>query len=301
MSSFLPYLDGSNYLKAGGNLMKSVKNLVRGVLSTFTALVGFAKRSGGHRRSWNLLVIAGLAALNIIGIAYVTASNSSGSKVPSSYQVSDELAVDNLAPSFEVLEAKVRDGRARILLRNASSKIITNFAVSLAPEDGYVRHQQGIPPGGSHEIEMTVRRVAGAPAAPRFTILAVIFDDSSGQGDEKLITELQDDVTAGRINADLIYTILRGIRVKDESELVSALDAARSRAEALERDVKQKNKPELANRLRSGHALRLINELEDAYREHGWDLFREHLARLKQDYQDRRDAYERGRKLEIPR
>ena len=115
--------------------MKSGKNLVRAVLPTLIALVGFAKRSRGYRRSWNLLVIAGLAALNIIGIAYVTASNSSGSKVPGSYQVSDELAVDNLAPSFEVLEAKVRDGQARILLRNASSKFITNFDVSLAPED----------------------------------------------------------------------------------------------------------------------------------------------------------------------
>ena len=98
---------------------------------------------------------------------------------------------------------------------------------------------------------MTVHRVAGSDAAPRFTILAVIFDDGSVQGDEKLIKELQDDVTAGRINADPIYTtILRGIRVKDKSELGSALDAAGSRAEALERNVKQKIKPDLANRLR---------------------------------------------------
>jgi hypothetical protein len=194
--------------------------------------------------------------------------------------------VNNKTAFFEATFLEIKGKQARLALKNNYSKTILSFSYAIPPNHGYVTVQHAILPG------MILEEEVGIPDGlltedKELTILGVLFDDRSGDGDPVIIQELQDRDLGQRIQVKRINRIFKTFSDISEANLQTTLEEAKSKINRLEDPPEASRSFALRAALQDQKqiALSKIQELEQTYRERGFAIFQRRLQQTTGNYQ----------------
>jgi hypothetical protein len=152
----------------------------------------------GRRRSRVLVVTVVCICAVVLGTGWMTRK---GANRPPQQNSAPRL--QNRTRSFEVLQIKLEDRGVVLTLKNGYTKNITAFAVSVnrsSTQTDFLYSEgedwSGIAPGAVHTINVGMERSSNPEVAAQeginIRVLAVVFDDRTSDGDQKMAAEILD-------------------------------------------------------------------------------------------------------------
>jgi hypothetical protein len=150
------------------------------------------------------------------------------------------LQLSNRTNSFEVAKVERNREGVRLTLKNNYNKTITAYAISAGGKSHNLRElssEKLLTPGSTldHDLKIQERRNAG-----NITILAVVFEDKTSDGDAAVAKEISDYRLGKKTQYDRIIPILKRVLATRDNEMQSALEEAQTAIHALPSDSADK-------------------------------------------------------------
>lgn len=141
----------------------------------------------------------------------------------------DDLKVINKTSFFRIIEMeKVSQGNLRLILKNDYDKRITAFQIAIDNTTAlidalYTDAEHSIPPGSIRE-HIEPLNIDPHMKEHYLSILAVVFDDGTSDGDSVAIKEINDYRLGSRMQMDHTLPLLNEIMNLPDDEISAALD-----------------------------------------------------------------------------
>ena len=150
--------------------------------------------------------------------------NSSASAVKKS-----TIPVINMTQSVQVVRAgPVRDNQFTITIRNVSNQTIEDLAYSFDPRQGLNSHNYAIPPGAMYDERIGINpAMLDANPNPQLTILAVSFEDGSGEGVSPVVETLIDQDLGMRMGILAVSPVFESLCEQPYERLAGAIPQAK--------------------------------------------------------------------------
>lgn len=177
-----------------------------------------------------------------ISILCVVVFSTGAWKPTTKLQQNDELEIDNKAQSFQVVGI-VRDAGDYVLsLKNGYDKPINGYSIGLGTRGAkldveLITGDRVISPGEIIETRIPIsnlRRTASELSAkPKITILSVMFEDGTSNGDPEAIAQTEHSRLGTKIQLKRILPSLQAIVDLPDSKLPEALDKLKAEISSL--------------------------------------------------------------------
>lgn len=193
------------------------------------------------------------------------------------------IQLQNRTTAFDVAKAEVNNGRVRLTLKNNYNKTIAAYAISTGGGSHNLRElgsEELITPGSTRYHELRVRSEAN------ITILAVVFEDRTSDGDPTAAKEINDYRLGKKIQYDRIVPILNRVLSARENEMQLALSEAQSGVQALSSGSAKKPHFIIAGLRDAKEAILMdIEELKQLAQSGDPDLVRGRITRITRSLQ----------------
>jgi hypothetical protein len=209
------------------------------------------------------------------------------------------IQVATLAQNIEAVAVKENESGVQLSLRNGYDKPITAFVVSPGGSHFIITEFIGtdklIAPGASYVQEYTLPTQVDKPNQTSIrehviTVLAVVFEDKTGEGNTNIIKGILDKRSAEKLQIDRILPLLTGLLRASEENVRGSLETARVRLGELPEKKEETDSSDVRSGLHNvkERALRQINELEELRKERGDAMFLSALRLMKEQYEQKR-------------
>jgi hypothetical protein len=128
----------------------------------------------------------------------------------------------NKLSAFDVVQLRMHEGLLFFSFRNGYNKNITAYAVGIGKHSKYKEDfiyseiDSVIPPGAFYERSIPIYSSRNSHKPREFTILAVIFDDNTSDGDTKTIQDIKQERLGEKIQFKRAVTVLEDhLRLSD--------------------------------------------------------------------------------------
>jgi hypothetical protein len=229
-----------------------------------------------------LTIILTFIGFAVIPSRKILSSDSLNNKKPNQQQAINSLKVNNKAGRLEVVSVERKGQSIRLQFKNNYSKTINAYVLS---PGGYqviyeLEDKDFIPPGGTHERSINVQR---GQIEDRINIMAVVFDDKTGDGDSAAIKEIKDLRLGRKIQLNRIIPYLDSILKSTDATLSQSLQNVRIKINNLPIGSEQEFPHHVLVGLRDIRetALKSLEELDQVRRDSGNDIFMQQLAKLR--------------------
>lgn len=141
------------------------------------------------------------------------------------------LKVSNRTHACEIVKVETNSERVRLSLKNNYNKTITAYAISVGDDSHSHREPSSHLTAGStwnHDLRLRAGRIEG-----EITVLAVVFEDGSSDGDARVAKEITDYRLARKTQRERIIPVLRKVLAARDTEIQSALEKAHAALYAL--------------------------------------------------------------------
>lgn len=170
------------------------------------------------------------------------------------------VTVSNHTQAFQVVNATNDGNTIQLSLRNGYSKAITAFIVS--GDDGssvqvdFSSVDSLIAPGETYNYgEATANLLSHSGAEqsrPKISILAVLFEDGSSDGDNKVVRDIKNRRLGEKIQLMRILPLLEEALGVEDSELPVSIERLKARISALPDKPQKGESPEIMGGLHHG-------------------------------------------------
>ena len=193
--------------------------------------------------------------------------------------------VRNETESFQLISVERLGYLLQLRLKNTSKKAITAYKIGYS--NGWqtgidkILGNEVVAPGEIEEFRTPFSNVSNSddPTSPRtVTILAVVFDDRSSEGDFQAADDILNDRLGQRIQLERINLLIQGVLKSPDTNTPAALGRLKAQIASLSED-QGKGQPRAIHTglyYMKQHVLKQIEELEQWQRD-GKDMLREEL------------------------
>jgi hypothetical protein len=227
-----------------------------------------------------------------------------------------KLIIANKTSGFEVIESKTAQGMVELSFRNAYKKSITAYVVSIGDhftfteEFIYSEVDFAIRPGEPLTKGIPLPFDLSSKQTVPLTILAVVFEDRTGEGDQEILRGIEDERLGEKVQVMRILSLLEEVPAqandsrqemaiakrlksraesalsKGEAETLADLKSVKPRGAGPDLEVRSDLSEQFKNGLQTGREtiLRKIYELKEADQPHNDSYLNEQMARLKEYY-----------------
>ena len=135
------------------------------------------------------------------------------------------LKLSNSTSGFEAVTVETNSGRVRLTLKNNYNKTITAYAISTG-DNTHSLHELGfeglLTPGSTlnHDVRL--------PSEVNITVLAVVFEDRTSDGDATAAKEINDYRLGKKTQYERIVPLLNKVLAAPDNEMLSALEKAQA-------------------------------------------------------------------------
>jgi hypothetical protein len=179
----------------------------------------------------------------IFGILYLsgngwTSGNASRTKAQSKLDqgAGPSVRVVNKVESVEVISAELKDESVQLLFRNNSNKVIKAFVLQKSGgQKSFVQlsDKNNIAPGGTHTETF---RLPQSNRLQTASILAVLYEDSKGEGEPHVVQELSDMRLGEQIQNERIYGYMKKLSTVSNNKLLSEVVSVKEAIKSLPDD-----------------------------------------------------------------
>jgi hypothetical protein len=179
-----------------------------------------------HRRFLQSSVIL-FAALTSFGALYLSGNgwiseNASRTKAQSKLEqgTNSLVKIENKVKLIEVISSEKTDKSVQLNIKNNSNKVIKAFVLQKNEgQKSFVQlsDENNLTPGKTH---LETFRLLPSDTQQKASILAVVFEDNTGQGDPIVIQELLDMRLGEQIQNERIYGYLKKFSTTSENKLL---------------------------------------------------------------------------------
>jgi hypothetical protein len=185
------------------------------------------KRKTRLRQTYLFFIAAALICLVVLG-AKGWSSRTSGDKKISSQQDNEVVVGQNKTQHLEVVSIEQTDDGITLVLKNGYNKRINAFTISIGSttiSNDYVYSDEATAPGAQYTFLIPRQYPApGQLGASTLNILAVIFDDGTGDGEGRRISDIIDNRSGKKIQLRRILPLLQKALKASDDDLLNALD-----------------------------------------------------------------------------
>lgn len=248
------------------------------------------KRETRLRQSCLFFTAAALLCLAVLGASALSSRTSTNGKI--SLQQGKGLEIgQNKTRHLQVVSVEQTEDEILLSLKNDYSKSINAFTVSIGEltiSEDYVYSGKGTAPGSQYTF-----RIAKQPAAPNryeqptINILAVVFDDRTGDGESRHVSKILDSRLGDKMQLRRILPLLRKTLSSPDDDLPNALDELVSQVSILPEpsDGQFSSETQNAFRGRKEFVLKIIREIKDNALSDTHASLRNQLAELEKQYE----------------
>lgn len=222
-----------------------------------------------------IVTVASLFSLRILGVKGSTDSQQS------------VIQIDNKTYALEVLDSKVENGNFRITLKNRSNRNITSYELSLGGgksiQTELLYTNEVITPGQTFIEDFPVDDHL---IRDGFAIVAVVFEDGTGNGDSRVIRQITDIRYGEKLQYQRSLPLLeQAINASDNSlpETLDWLPSQLSTPENSDSNLPPYVKSGIQNA--KNHLLQELKTVKEVARQQGNSKAKEKLRELKQQKQ----------------
>lgn len=167
--------------------------------------------------------------LAILGVSsyFADKASSQGTSLRSSTRSDSQerpLKLSNRTSGLEAVKVEPHNGRVLLTLKNNYNKTITAYAISTGDHTHSLHElsfEELLTPGRTREQEVRL------PSEGNITLLAVVFDDRSNDGDATAAKEINDYRFGKKTQYERIVPLLNKVLAAPDNELESALEKVR--------------------------------------------------------------------------
>jgi hypothetical protein len=218
------------------------------------------------KKSWFLAIVFGLGIL-ALGANFWQSSGSSPRPQREYFsnntlsQATSRLKLSNMTSAFEVVNVEPNGRRVRLTLKNNYNKTITAYAIS-AGDHSHNLHElpdeEVMTPGSTRD------QVVSLPPEQKnhITVLAVVFNDRTGDGDGSVVKEINDYRLGKKTQYGHIVPLLNKLLAASDNEFETALQEAKVAIDGLPSGSEQELSHFVIAGLRDAKASILL-DLED--------------------------------------
>ncbi|HJQ71198.1 MAG TPA: hypothetical protein VKA70_19635 [Blastocatellia bacterium] len=258
----------------------------------------------GLKSAFIYLLGVGLVALTVLNVTLFSSASRQESVID----------VANKTRFIEVTGTTSGGNHIEVSLTNTSNKEITAYVLSLGEnltvKDDFIYSEadKTIKPAEGFVCKIPIPASLKGRDDKRITILAAVFDDKTGDGDQKVIGEIRDERLGEKIQLTRILPVLDGIlslpdsdsalRGRLSQEIVTALDRPEAETlEMLKKDAAQMEartgrqtvtvREEIKSGLQTGkeNILRKVEEINRRRQSEGDLNVKEEVSRLRRHYE----------------
>jgi hypothetical protein len=239
-----------------------------------------------------------ISALAVVIIFIVGVYFSSGIKSFNKAQQSGipkPITINNRTHALEVVKIESKENTLHLSLKNNYNKAITAYAIS--PGDYYVSTEligtdEVIPPGAMRIAKYNLPDTVDSSSNPQnqqiaITILAVVFDDKTGDGDPKMLRMIRDARKGEREEIIRFLPILESLLNAEDNLLAQVIESGKDSIRQLPNRHQQARSFEVRAAAKDARDLVLyrLEEIEAVRSDQGNGTFRERLIKLKAHYE----------------
>lgn len=204
------------------------------------------------------------------------------------------IRVNTKTSSFDVINVDREGDRIAVTFQNNYDKAITAFSLAInnsRTNFEFIDTDKIIPPGHTtvkeYRLPNQPQRSEGRTSEDTITVLAVVFDNKSGDGERKIIQEILDTRTGDKIQLKRILPILCELLDQPDANLSAGLSMAKSRINNLPRPEAIQMSPSTDAAIQDTMQVILyqLEELERVQPERGISELRKQLSGLIARYQ----------------
>jgi hypothetical protein len=176
---------------------------------------------------------SGLIAIALLFVCAVILSVSAWSSKLHSRQQSDQI--ENKTQAFEVVGISREANLIKISLRNNSYKNVQGYTLSvgnLKMEEDFIYSERVISPGEVYEVEFPVSGKSAA-LGQKISILGVIFEDHTSDGDPAIATAIRDRRLGEKLQLMRVNEILENSLKSPNGDPRNTLDQLKSQISSL--------------------------------------------------------------------
>lgn len=178
-----------------------------------------------------------------------------------------------------------------LLLKNDYGRSINALTVSIGDltiNNDYIYSGKGIAPSSQYTFHIPKQSVMSSQSEqPAINILAVVFDDRTGDGEDRYVSKILNARSGEKMQLSRILPLLRNALKSPDDELPSALDELVSRVSALPESSDDQLSSDMqdASRSRKEFVLKIIQTIKANQSGDNRASLRKHLAELKRQYE----------------
>lgn len=119
--------------------------------------------------------------------------------------------VENKTQALQLVELVRNEGAVKLSLKNVSLKNIKGYTVSIGNirmEEDFIYSERAIAPGEIYEVEFPLAKQSKSQGQ-KVSILSVIFDDLSGDGDTALVNSIKDRRAGEKLQLEHINELIQ--------------------------------------------------------------------------------------------
>lgn len=205
--------------------------------------------------------------------------------------------VINLTSKLTVVHTTaIRNGVFELTVRNDYDEVVTSYAYSFDPSAHYNSTEQSMRPGESSKSPVAAPEQISNDEPAALTILAVAFQDNTGDGDSRVVRDLIHTQLGESVQIERINILLKEFHLGLNADLPRRLTKLKADITNLpdppEAETSFSFRAAVHNEKKG--ALEKVEELERAYREKGPEEFQRRLNKVLAGYERTNNSYHTG-------
>lgn len=227
-----------------------------------------------------ILIIIGLSAY------FANQASSQGPALKLSNRTNSQgppLKLSNKTNAFEVAKVEISSGRVRLTLKNNYNKTIAAYAISAGANTHNLRElasEDLLTPGSTRKHDLQL------PSEGDITVLAVVFEDRTSDGDATAAKEINDYRLGKKTQNDRIIPLLEKVLAARDEEMQSALVKAQAAIYTLSTDSVEKSHFIIAGLSDAKEAILMdLEELKQLGQTVNTNILRERITRINRSLQ----------------
>jgi len=196
------------------------------------------------------------------------------------------LRLSNRTNAFEVVKVEINSGRVRLTLKNNYNKTITAYAIS-AGNNSHSLHELAsenlLTPGNTRDQDL---RLPAGRNEGDITVLAVVFEDRTSDGDATAAKEINDYILGKSTQYDRIIPLLEKVLAARDNKMQSALEKAQAAIYTLPSDSAGKSHFIIAGLRDAKESILMdLEEFKQLGQTEGANILRERITRINRSLQ----------------
>jgi hypothetical protein len=248
------------------------------------------KREAHLQQPYLFFIAALLICLVVIGASAWSSRPGINKNIPA--QQGDGKAIGrNKAEGLKVVSVEQTESEILLLMKNDYSKSINALTISigdLTVNNDYVYSGKAIAPGSQYTFRIPKQpAVPGQSAQPAINILAVVFDDRTGDGEDRYVSKVLNSRLGEKIQLSRILPLLQKALKSSDADLPNAVDELVYQVSTLSEssDGQLSSDTQDASRGRKEFVLKNIQAIKGNSPNDNHVSLRKHLDQLKKHYE----------------